>query len=210
MVRVLFSSPVVLATVTGLMLVMAVTLEPTDVLFAASAQNTVMDLPTLVPTTNPPTYADLVVSSVETAGDPCWDVRNELEDLSPGDFMNFQEYRSARALLSQQLLACEKTAGTPTPCSAGKTNTFTVEVRNIGKYPAYSAADVLLSIDGVPTATTWTIGTLAGNGGETTGAIEGIVLAGGTHAFTVTVNTHRAIWESDFSNNTYSGNLTCV
>ena len=67
----------------------------------------------------------------------------------------------------------------------------------------------MLGIDGVPTATTQTIGALAASA-ETTTAIEGIVLAGGTHAFTVTVNPRHEILETDFSDNTYSGNLTCV
>ena len=126
-----FSVPdCVVATLTGVVLLTAVAVEPANLLFADTGQNTVMDLPTLVPTpTGPYQYPDLVISGVETAGDPCWDIRNELEDLSPGDFMNLEEYRSARAQLSQQLLACEKGAGAPTPCSAGTTNSFAVQVR---------------------------------------------------------------------------------
>jgi len=188
---------------------MAVALEPANVLLADTSRNTVMDLPMPVPTTNPQTYPDLVVSSVETAGNPCEDIRNELHDLSAGDFMNLQTYRSARAQLSQQLQACEKTAGTPSRCSAGKTNDFTVHVRNIGKYAMYSRADVSLNIDGVPSATT-TVDPLAANGGETTATIGDIVLTNGTHTFTVTVDP-RHDQESDFSNNTYSrDNLSCV
>lgn len=209
-VRALVSSPLVAASVTGVALVMAVALEPANALVADTSRGTVvMDVPTLAPTTYPPTYPDLVVSGVVTAGDPCEDIRNDLEDLSPGDFINLQAYQRARAQLSQQLLACEKTAGPPSPCSAGKANDFSVSVRNVGKYPTYSRAEVSLSIDGVSTATT-TIDLLEANGDETTATIGDIVLAGGSRAFTVTVNPRHSIWESDFSNNTYSSNVTCV
>jgi len=43
--------------------------------------------------------------------DPCQDLRDELEHLSPGDFQTVAEYENARRTLSGQLRACEKKYG---------------------------------------------------------------------------------------------------
>jgi hypothetical protein len=93
-------------------------------------------------------------------------------------------------------------------CSAGQSTTFTVHVKNVGLLATTDAAVVSLSIDGVPQATA-TVDALP-TGAEKTAVIGAIVLAAGTHTFTVTVNEGQKIPEGDFSNNTFTQNkLTC-
>jgi hypothetical protein len=94
-------------------------------------------------------------------------------------------------------------------CSAGQATTFTVHLKNAGAAATSEPAVVSLAIDGVPKATT-TADPLA-PGAESTVSIGGMVLAGGTHTFTVTVNAGQKIPESDFSNNTFGrDNLSCT
>jgi len=43
--------------------------------------------------------------------DPCQAVRDDLENLSPGDFPNFAAYQKARSYLQSQVIACERKNG---------------------------------------------------------------------------------------------------
>ena len=101
------------------------------------------------------------------------------------------------------------TCPAPEPAPHCGVMTFTAHIKNLVSAASPEPVVVALSVDGTGHGS-GTVGALAG-GPEATVSFPSVALSHGTHAFTVTVNGNQKVFESDFSNDTYSrDNLVCI